>query len=457
MVLTGATSPEGSSRASWDSAAGTPGAPSAPTQPVSRTGTPNAAAVAVTDFAEAAFGCASYALTTARSFPFPRRICCTARSRTWERGSVSGNRIRFTRARTKLPGSSIGPTTVSTDAWKRGPESGSPASLRESHVSPTFPRPFAFACASKSAFPFDALARISAAFFRTTSRSFRPKGRTIRETSRCSSVRNRSGFASWNALISASDGWTSRPKRSGVNAATASFTRAGVRKRSFACSYFASISPSVGGHHQEPDLPRGDPEQLLRLRFRDERPRCEETLDFFQRDLDPFRSLELGGTDAVIGEDGAIQVVPELPVLLERGNGGDLPLHLLVRGRQSHFRGLFEKDLLLDQGVHRRLLQVERIGHLGREGGSVHLPVGLLEAGDGLGQLVRGDRLSAHGGGHVPALFGVGADSPPDEGQRDEGEDDLDGPGAGVAAEYGEHGGEVLLSMEMNALPNVPF
>jgi len=52
---------EGSTSASWTSAAGTPGAPSAPTQPVSMTGTPNAAAVAFTPFAEAAFRLRSYA------------------------------------------------------------------------------------------------------------------------------------------------------------------------------------------------------------------------------------------------------------------------------------------------------------------------------------------------------------------------------------------------------------
>ena len=215
--------------------------------------------------------------------------------------------------------------------------------------------------------------------------------------------------------------------------------------------------PGVRLHHHEPDLSRRDPEQVLRFRFRDERPGGEETLDLFQRDLDPLGGLELGRRDAVVGEDRPVQVVPELPVLLERGDGDDLPLHLLVRGRQSHLRGLLEQDLPLDQRVHRLLLQVERLGHLRREGGTVHLPVRLLEAGDGLGQLVRRDRLSAHGGGHVPTLFGVGADSPPDEGQRDEGEDDLDGPGAGVATEYGEHGEEVLLSMGMKTSSNVTF
>ncbi len=134
------------------------------------------------------------------------------RSRTWERGSASGNRILFTRARTKLPGSSIGPTTVSTAAWKSGSERAVPASLREIHASPFFPRADAFANASNSAFPFDALTRVSSAFFRTASLSFFPKGRTMRETSRRSSVRNRSEFVSWNALISASEGVTSRPK-----------------------------------------------------------------------------------------------------------------------------------------------------------------------------------------------------------------------------------------------------
>ena len=215
--------------------------------------------------------------------------------------------------------------------------------------------------------------------------------------------------------------------------------------------------PWVRRHHQEPDLPRRDPEQLPGFRLRYQRPGSEEPLDLLQRDLDSFGGLELGDADTVVGEDRAVPFLPELPVLLERGNGGDLQLHLLVRGRQPHLRGLRDQDLPLDQGIHRLLLQIEGLGHLRREGGSVPLPVRLLEAGDGLGQLVRRDRLSAHGGGHVPVPFGVGADSPPDEGQRDEGENDLDGPGAGVAAEYGEHGEKVLLSMEMKVLSNVPF
>ncbi len=215
--------------------------------------------------------------------------------------------------------------------------------------------------------------------------------------------------------------------------------------------------PGIRRYHQEPDLSRGNPEKLLRFRLRDERPGGDQILDLLHRDLDPSGGLELGRGDAVIGKDRAVQLVPELSALLERGNGGDLPLHLLVRGRQPHLRGLREQDFSLDQGVHRLLPQVERLGHLRGECGPVHLPVRLLEVGNGPGQFVHRDRLSAHGGGHVPVPFGVGADSPPDEGQRDEGEDDLDGPGAGVAAEYGEHGEEVLLSMGMNVRPNVPF
>ena len=186
-------------------------------------------------------------------------------------------------------------------------------------------------------------------------------------------------------------------------------------------------------------------------------PAATRSLTFFIVISTRLGGLELGRGDAVIGKDRAVQLVPELSALLERGNGGDLPLHLLVRGRQPHLRGLREQDFSLDQGVHRLLPQVERLGHLRGECGPVHLPVRLLEVGNGPGQIVRRDRLSAHGGGHVPVPFGVGADSPPDEGQRDEGEDDLDGPGAGVAAEYGEHGEEVLLSMGMKVRSNVPF
>src|SRR3989304_6088954 len=57
-------------------------------------------------------------------------------------------------------------------------------------------------------------------------------------------------------------------------------------------------------------------------------------------------------------------------------------------------------------------------------------------------ELRQGDLFPADGGGHVAPALGVRTHAPPDERERDEGKDELDGPGTGVPAKHVEHGAD---------------
>jgi hypothetical protein len=223
-----------------------------------------------------------------------------------------------------------------------------------------------------------------------------------------------------------------------VKEATASFTRAGMRKDSLNCSYFEAISASVG--EGALSVFSGSATATRTRIFREEtrnrslafvsgtRAPEERTPSSFRMMIDVRVPASYSGGQAVAFEDAAVQVFVDCPFAWNAGVGGDLALDLVVRGADAHLPGFRDEDPSLDQGVHRLFLQAERPRDLRRERGAVRLPVRPLEVGRRFGQLGHRDRLLAHGGGDVAVLLGICPHAPPDERQGDEPENDLDCP-----------------------------